>query len=78
MLLSHHQIATRDIKIANRVFEIVSQFKYLGTKETNLHLIHKEIKKRLNFDNVFYRSVQNLLSGSVWVRNLVSDIKGGA
>jgi hypothetical protein len=37
MLLSRHQNVgqNRDIKIANRSFENVSQFKYLGTTVTN-------------------------------------------
>jgi hypothetical protein len=37
MLLSHHQNAgqNRDIEIANRSFENVSQFKYLGMTVTN-------------------------------------------
>jgi hypothetical protein len=41
MLLSHHQNVgqNRDIKIANRSFENVSQFKHLGTTVTNPNLI---------------------------------------
>jgi hypothetical protein len=35
----------RDIKIANRSFENVSLFKYLGTTVTNQNLIKEEIKK---------------------------------
>jgi hypothetical protein len=37
MLLSHHQNSgqCRDIKIANRWFENMSQLKYLGTAVTN-------------------------------------------
>jgi hypothetical protein len=36
MLVSHHENAgkNRDIKIANRSFENVSHFKYLGTTST--------------------------------------------
>jgi hypothetical protein len=50
MLLSHHQNVgqNRDIKIANRSFENVSQFKYLGTTVKNQNLIQVEIKRRLN------------------------------
>jgi hypothetical protein len=33
-----------DIKIANRSFENVSQFKYLGTTVTNQNLIQEEIE----------------------------------
>jgi hypothetical protein len=43
MLLSCHQNAG-GIKVANRSFENVSQFKYLGTTETNQNLIQEEIR----------------------------------
>jgi hypothetical protein len=64
MLLSRHQNVgrNRDIKIANRSFENVSQFKYLGTTIRNKNLIQEEIKGRLNSGNACYHSVQNLLS----------------
>jgi hypothetical protein len=64
MLLSRHQNVSqnRDIKITNRSFENVSQFKYLGTAVTNQNLIQEEIKRRLNSDNVCNHSVKNLLS----------------
>jgi hypothetical protein len=60
MLLSHHQNVgqNQDIKIANRLFENVSQFKYLGITVTNQNLIQEEIKRRLNSGNVCYHSVQ--------------------
>jgi hypothetical protein len=49
-MLSRHQNVgqDRDIKIANRSFENVSQFIYLGTKVTNTILIQEEIKSILN------------------------------
>jgi hypothetical protein len=53
-------------------------------------LIQEEIKRRLNSGNACYHSAQNLLSSrllsknikvriynTIWVRNLVSDVKGG-
>jgi hypothetical protein len=64
MLLSRHQNAGQDhdIKRANRSFENVSQFIYLGTTVKNQNLIQKEIKRRFNSGNASYHSVQNLLS----------------
>jgi hypothetical protein len=63
-LLSRHQNArqNQDTKTANRSFENVSQFKYVGTTITNQNLFQEEIKRRLNAGNVCYHSVQNLLS----------------
>jgi hypothetical protein len=48
-----------DIKIANRSFENVEQFKYtyLGMTVTNQNLIQEEIKRRLlNLGNACYHS----------------------
>jgi hypothetical protein len=72
MLLSHHQNVSqnRDIKIANRSFENVSPFKYLGTTVTNQNLIQEEIKRRLNSGNACYHSVQSLLSSCLLSQNL--------
>jgi hypothetical protein len=54
-LLSHHQNSrpNQGIKIANKHFENVSQFKYLGITVTNQNLIQEKIKKLLNFGNAF-------------------------
>jgi hypothetical protein len=64
MLMCYHQNAgqNQDIKIANRLFENVSQFKYLGMAVTNQNLIQEEIKSRLSSCNACYHSVQSLLS----------------
>jgi hypothetical protein len=63
MLLSCQQNVgqNRDMKIANRLFENMSQFRYLGMTVTNQNLIQEEIKRRLNSGNACYHSVQNLL-----------------
>jgi hypothetical protein len=62
MLLARHQNAGQNhyIKIGNRCFENVAQVKYLGTTTTNQNLIQEEIMMRLNSDNAYYQSVQNL------------------
>jgi hypothetical protein len=64
IFLSCHQNAgqNHNIKIGDRPFENVAQFKYLGMTVTNQNLIGEEIKRRLNSGNACYHSVQNLLS----------------
>jgi hypothetical protein len=63
----------QDMKTANRSFENVSQYNYLGTTVTNQNLIQEEIKRRLNSGNACYHSVQNLLLS----RLLSKDLKIG-
>jgi hypothetical protein len=72
MLVSRDQNAgqNREIKIGNKSFGNVSQFKYLGTTVTNQNLIQVEIKRRLNSGNACYRLVQNLLSSSLLSKNV--------
>jgi hypothetical protein len=71
-LLSRHQNAgqNHDIKIANRSFENVAQFRYLGTRVTNPNSIWEEIMRRLNFGNACYHSVQHLLSSRLLSKNV--------
>jgi hypothetical protein len=59
-----------EIKIGNRSFENVSQFKNLGTTVTNQNLIQEEIKRRLNCGNACYHLVQNLLSCRLLPKNV--------
>jgi hypothetical protein len=51
MLLSRHQNAgqNNDIRIANRCFENVAQFRYLEKTVTNQNLIEEEIKRKFRF-----------------------------
>jgi hypothetical protein len=72
MLLSRHQNAGQnyDIKIANRSFENVARFRYLGMTVTNQNLIQEENKGGLNLSNACYHSAQNLLSSCLLSKNI--------
>jgi hypothetical protein len=58
------------MKIANRCFENVAQFRYLGSKITNQNLMQEEIKRRLNSGSVCYHSVQKLSSSRLLSKNV--------
>jgi hypothetical protein len=72
MLLSCHKNAwqNHDIKIGNKCFENVAQFRYLGTTVTLQNLIQEDIKRRLNSGNAWYHSVQNLLRSHLLSKNI--------
>jgi hypothetical protein len=72
MLLSCHQNAGRnhDIKTANRGFEHVAQFQYLGTTVANQNLIQERTKRRLSWGSTCYHSVQNLFSSRPLCKNI--------
>jgi hypothetical protein len=72
MLMSHGQKIGQkhSIKIANRSFEVVAKFKYLGTTLTDQNFMHEEIKSRLNSGKACCRLVQSLLSSRLLSRNL--------
>jgi hypothetical protein len=57
-LLSHHQNAgqTHNIKIDDRRFENVAQFRNLETTVTNQNLIQEKMKRRFNLGNPCYQS----------------------
>ena len=67
MVMSRAQTVGRSYKmrIDNRSFERVEQFKYLGTALTDQNSIQEEIKSRLKSGNACYYSVQNILSSRV-------------
>ena len=58
------------MRIDNRSFERMEQFKYLGTALTNQNSVQKEIKIRLKLGNACYYSVQNLLPSSLVSKNI--------
>jgi len=70
--MSRDQNAGRihSVRIDNSTFERVEEFKYLGTTLTNQNSIAEEIKSRLRSGNVYYHSVQNLLSSRLLSKNL--------
>jgi hypothetical protein len=72
MLMSRSQkmAEKHSVKIANRCFEAVAKFKYLGTTLKDQNHMHEEIKSRRNSGNACYHSVQNLLSSRLLSRNL--------
>jgi hypothetical protein len=58
------------MRIANRSFENVAQFKYLEKTVTDQNLIQEKIKSRLNSGNACYHSVQNILSSRLLSKNI--------
>jgi hypothetical protein len=58
------------IKTANRSFEDVVQFKYIGTTLTDQNYMNEKTKSRLNSGNACYHSVQCLLSSRLLSRNV--------
>jgi hypothetical protein len=76
MLMSRSQKVGQkhSVNIANRSFEDMAKFKYLGTRLTDQNCMHEEIKCILNSGNACYRSVQSLLSSRLLSRNVKDEI----
>jgi hypothetical protein len=60
----------RSTKIANRSFEDVAKFKYLGTTLTDKNYMQEEIKSRLNSGNTCYHLVQSPSSSRLVSKNV--------
>jgi hypothetical protein len=62
MFMSCHQTAgqSNDMRVANKSFEKVVKFKYLGATLMDQNCIHEEIRSRLNSGNACYHAVWNL------------------
>jgi ribosomal protein S2 len=72
MLKTRYQKAGQhhSMRVANRSFEDVAKFRYLGTTLTNINCMQEEIKSRLNSENACYHSVQILLSSRLLSRKV--------
>ena len=72
MVMSRDQNAGQNhsLRIDNSTFEIVEEFKYLGTTLTFKNSIREEIESRLRSGNDCYHSVQNLLSSRLLSKKL--------
>jgi hypothetical protein len=76
--MSRNQSAghNHNIKIDNKSFERVEDFRYLGTTLRNQNSIHEEIKSRLKSGNACYQLVQNLLSSRLLSKNTKIRVYG--
>jgi hypothetical protein len=72
MLMSRYQKAEqkRSIKIANRCFEDVLKFRYLGTTLTDQNSMQEDLQRRLNAGNACYHSLRSFFSSRLLSRNI--------
>jgi len=76
MVMSQYQNAGQNhyIKIDNKSFERVEQFKYLGAALMYQNSIQDEIKGILKSRNACYHSVQNIWSSGLLSKNIKIQI----
>jgi sorting nexin-29 len=76
MVMSRNQNAeqNRNMKIDNKSFERVEQFKHLGTILRNIKSVQEEMKSRLKSGNACYHSVQNILCSGLLCKNIKTEI----
>jgi len=76
MVVSRDQNAGRihNMKVDNRSFERVEEFRYLGTNLTNQNSIQEGIMSRLKSGNACHHSVRNFLSSILLSKNIKMKI----
>jgi hypothetical protein len=64
MVVTHHQSVRQDHNLvsANKSFENMAEFKYLGITVINQSCIHEEINNRWSLGNACSHSVQSMSS----------------
>jgi hypothetical protein len=72
MFMSRHQTAGQSnyVRVANKSFEKVAKFKYLGSTLREQNCIYEEIRSRIKSGNVCYHAIQNLLSSRLLYINV--------
>jgi len=59
MFRDKHAGQNRNMKLGNKTFESLKQFRYFGTNRTNQNSIQEEIKSTFKSRNVRFHSEQN-------------------